>query len=336
MEKILRNRGQSLLKLPNVRSVGIGYKKVKGKATPQLCIQFSVDRKFSGLAAIKKIGSRRIPKFLIDEKGKRVPTDILERSFRASFTEITPKMPGQALPASNKPSDVRRKAQSPVFPGISIGNSDGTAGTLGAIVYDLQTGTPYLLSNWHVLQGPYGKIGDDVAQPGPYDSSEVDKNRIGALVRSHIGIAGDCALASIEGREFANDFFELGYGPSAIATVDLGDSVVKSGRTSGVTYGIVSRTKVTIKMEYGGDVGEVLVSGFEIEPDPENPPANGEVSMDGDSGSLWLVDHPDRKGIAVGLHLASEAGSNPVSEHAIACHIDKVLDKLEVSLFPPQ
>ncbi len=334
LKKLLRNKGQSFLKLPNVRSVGIGYKKSQGKATSRLCIQFSVDKKITGPAAIRKLGSRQIPKILIDDEGRRIPTDILERSYRVSYTEIAGKVI-DPVPGNGKATETRRKAQNPVFPGISIGNSKGTAGTLGAIVYG-NDGTPYVLSNWHVLQGSDGRIGDDVSQPGPYDDSDVDENRIGKLVKSHLGIAGDCALASIEGREFDPAFFELGYCPTKIAVVDLGDPVMKSGRTSGITYGRVTRTDVTVKVDYGGSAGKALVHGFEIGPDENKPSANGELTMGGDSGSIWLIDNPADPGIAVGLHFASESEGSPASEHAVACYIDKVLEKLEVGFFPPK
>ena len=67
------------------------------------------------------------------------------------------------------PSRSRWSARSridPVVPGVSVGNIHVSAGTIGGIVYDRADGTPYVLSNWHVLHGPDGALGDDVVQPG--------------------------------------------------------------------------------------------------------------------------------------------------------------------------
>jgi endonuclease G len=112
--------------------------------------------------------------------------------------------------------------------------------------------------------------------------------------------------------------------------------VVKSGRTTGVTRGVVTRVGVVVKIDYGGDVGAQQVGGFEIGVNPEKPPGDGEVSMGGDSGSLWLVDTAGAdKDVAVGLHFAGETDPNPAAEHAIACAIHSVLQKLQVSFRNP-
>lgn len=109
---------------------------------------------------------------------------------------------------------------------------------------------------------------------------------------------------------------------------------MKSGRTTGVTYGVVRRVGVVVKIDYGGGTGVQEVGGFEIGPDPNNPAPNGEVSMGGDSGSLWLIyDQNNREAtdIAVGLHFAGETDPDPAAEHAVACNIHSVLEKLNVS-----
>jgi hypothetical protein len=43
---------------------------------------------------------------------------------------------------------------------VGIGHVDSTAGTLGCLVKDAVTGELRLRSNWHVLQGETGEIGD--------------------------------------------------------------------------------------------------------------------------------------------------------------------------------
>jgi endonuclease G len=145
-----------------------------------------------------------------------------------------------------------------------------------------------VLSNWHVLHGPDGALGDEVVQPGKHDDNRVDRNRLGTLVRSHLGVAGDCAVARIEDRGFDSAILELGVVPERLGEPELGDPVVKSGRTTGVTRGLVRRVDTIVKLDCGGQVGEQNIGCVEIGPDPEHPAADEEISRGGDSGSLWL------------------------------------------------
>ncbi len=155
---------------------------------------------------------------------------------------------------------------------------------------------------------------------------------MGKLVRSHLGVAGDCAVCNIIGRRLDGRIIELDVVPKRIAKVTLGDKVVKSGRTTGVTHGSVTRVGVVAKINYGGDVGTQQIGGFEIGVNPEKLPSDGEISMGGDSGSLWLIDTAGADtDVAVGLHFAGETDPNPTAEHAVACSIHSVLQKLQVS-----
>jgi endonuclease G len=223
-------------------------------------------------------------------------------------------------------------------PGVSVCHPKGTAGTLGAIVYDRQTGAPCMLSNWHVLHGEHGRIGDEVVQPGPFDDNRVGRNRAGVLVRSHLGPAGDCAIARIENRDFDPTVYELGVKAKRIARPELGDLVVKSGRTTAVTAGIVRRVDVIAKIPYDG-IGARNIGGFEIGP-LEGAEPEYEVSMGGDSGSVWLA--AEKSGgklratdVMVGLHFAGE-GQGESDEHALACYAHSVLEKLEATLEPSE
>jgi endonuclease G len=231
----------------------------------------------------------------------------------------------------------RKQRLNPVVPGVSVSNYHGSAGTIGCIVYDQHTGTPYILSNWHVLHGPKGQIGDDVVQPGPYDDNRVAQNRLGKLIRSYLGAAGDCAVASIEGREFRPDIFELNVDIEELGEPELGDKVVKSGRTTGVTHGMVMRIHTMACIDYGGRVGEHSIGCFEIGPDPDQPSTDGEVSKGGDSGSAWLFKaangHTTR--MLAGLHFAGETAGD-TNERALACYARSVFEKMEITLSVPE
>lgn len=318
----VRNEAVKFLDDPNVTSVGVGYKHTGGKQTREVCIQFTVRSKLPE-PEMEAVGTTLLPKTVIIG-GQEVATDVLEREFH----------PGYQVVQLEAKSDRKGRAN-PLVPGISVSHPSGTAGTLGAIVYDAKTGQACMLSNWHVLHTSHGKLGDTVVQPGPFDDNRVSQNAAGVLVRSHLGIAGDCAIARIEHRDFGGTVLDLGVQPRSIARVALGDKVVKSGRTTGVTFGIVTRVDVVTKINYGGSVGVQQIGGFEIGPDPTKPGPGGEVSAGGDSGSDWLVAKKGKAtDIMVGLHFAGEGTGGP-DEHAIACYAHSVFEKLEIALKPP-
>ena len=321
---LLRKKGQQFLENKNVTSVGVGFKVKDGKRTDQLCIQYTVEKKLS-LEGLEAAGIEKLPSSLTDDDGNEIPIDVVERRYETSVKIVEET---EQLTDPQK----RRKFQDPVFPGISISHIEGTAGTLGAIVYDRQSGSPLVLSNWHVLHGPTGRIGDDIVQPGPFDGGGAPRTKIGELLRSHLGLAGDCAVCSIEGRGVETKVAELNVIPRRMGKVNLGDKVVKSGRTTGVTHGIVARVGVVVKLNYGGSAGERQIGGFEIRPNPDKPAAQGEISSGGDSGSVWLMDDDTHKDVVVGLHFAGESDPDPNEEHALACNIHSVVDKLDVSL----
>ena len=323
LRQFIRTKGEDYLRDPNISSIGIGYKVTDGKHTPEISVQFSVNEKHATPEALGALGTTKVPES-ITIGGVEVPTDVLERRYEPAF-QVAPK-----------PVAVQRKVRiDPIVPGVSVGNVHVSAGTLGAIVYDNEDGTPYVLSNWHVLHGPDGALGDDVVQPGTHDDNRTERNRMGRLARSHLGIAGDCAIATIEDRRFDAAIIELGAVPEQLGEPELGDTVVKSGRTTGVTRGIVRRIDTIAKLNYGGSVGLKNIGCFEIGPDPDHPAPGEEISRGGDSGSLWMFTKAGKpQTVMAGLHFGGEADSSP-DEHALACLPGSVFKKLEISLRPP-
>lgn len=206
LRTFVRSEGVRYLAAKNINSVGIGHKISSKTPGGALCIQFTVDRK-AAPERLEGLGSRLIPpSFAIG--GKVVLSDVIERRFRASWQLVTEAM-------AQKPG--RKARQDMVVPGLSVAHKSGSAGTISAVVYDRRSGTPFLLSNWHVLQmladDSEGRINDEIVQPGPFDDNRVSENFVGRLVRSHLGVAGDCAVASIEGRGFRPDVFGLKTAP---------------------------------------------------------------------------------------------------------------------------
>ncbi|MFE9636956.1 DNA/RNA non-specific endonuclease [Streptomyces sp. NPDC006463] len=323
LRQFIRAKGPNYLTDPNVNSIGIGYRKKGGKQTKELTLQFTVGVKADG-DELEALDTKPIPE-TIRVDGVDVPTDVLQRSYKPQFLVV---------PEAETPG--RKQRLDPIIPGVSVGHVKVSAGTVGAIVFDKSDGTRYVLSNWHVLHGPDGELGDVVVQPGAHDDNRIAQNRLGILKRSHLGMAGDCAVATIEDRDADQRILELDVIPEELGEPELGDKVVKSGRTTGVTHGVVRRIETLAQIDYGGEVGLQNIGCFEIEPDPATPPANGEVSQGGDSGALWMFKTGNgRPGkVVAGLHFGGEGKFSP-DEHALACLPRSVFEKLDISLQQP-
>lgn len=325
LKAFVRKEAPHFLKQDNVTSVGIGYKVNKGKRTKEVCVQFTVGKKVAP-EALESVGAAELPKFL-DIGGVQVPTDVLQRDYETTAREVKLKVKLEAAAS-------RKGVADPVVPGVSVGHPSISAGTVGCVVYDAATGAPRILSNWHVLQGSDGMIGDSIVQPGRHDDSRVDRNIVGRLVRSHLGAAGDCAIASIDERPLKPDILDLKVAVGRVGEPELGDRVIKSGRTTDVTYGIVQRIHITVRIDYG-DAGAKLIGCFEIGPDSAHPARDGEISMGGDSGSAWLsVKSGGATDMMLGLHFAGEVGDQP--EHALACYAASVFEKLGILPSQPE
>ncbi|MBC7346264.1 MAG: hypothetical protein H5U00_02250 [Clostridia bacterium] len=160
LRRVFNRHREDLFGLPNVVGVGQGVKRIKGRATGEPAIVVLVSKKVP-LQELKR--DERVPRTL-----SKVAVDVIE------VGEI--RLLG------------RTEYQRPAPPGVSIGHYRVTAGTLGAVVRDRQTGELLILSNNHVLanstSGNDGRaaIGDPIYQPGPYDGGGPDQ-LIGYLYR---------------------------------------------------------------------------------------------------------------------------------------------------------
>ncbi|WP_160051559.1 DNA/RNA non-specific endonuclease [Nocardiopsis sp. FR26] len=322
LKKFIRTHGEGYLRDPNVSSIGIARRRGDGDQEGGIALQFTVDRKAQP-EELEALGTRKLPESVV-VNGVEVPTEVLERSYEPQFRVL-----------AETESSARAKRLDPALPGVSVGHVRATAGTIGCVVFDRHDGTPYVLSNWHVLHGADGELGEDVVQPGRADDPHTDRNRLGRVERSHLGFAGDCAIATVEDRRFDPDIFELGVAPEELGEPEIGDTVVKSGRTTGVTHGVVRSPFKLAQINYPG-AGPRSVLCFEIGVDPDNPPRDGEISLPGDSGSAWMFKNPDgRPGrVLAGLHFAGERPEDP-DEHALACFPLMVFEELGITLRPP-
>jgi len=165
------------------------------------------------------------------------------------------------------------------------------SGTLGSLVTD--GSTDYILSNNHVLaDSDQGHVGDAISQPGLVDVGCVASNaRIVATLTSWpaLGSNVDAGLAQLTGFMNTTGSIEgIGIPSSVVRTPAIGQSVQKSGRTTGVTTGTVQSINTSVNVKYtttcGGHKGFVISYTNQVVVTP------GSFSAGGDSGSLIVTN----------------------------------------------
>jgi hypothetical protein len=220
----------------------------------------------------------------------------------------------------------------PCPPGFSIGHVDVTAGTLGAWVE--RDGQVLALSNNHVLANSNaGRKGDVIVQPGRADDPSLqrfgvlddfvpvvfqDKKKLAGLwwrLWKGIGNLGaravGCTFRLVVVQQAVNlvdaavcqpdtpDYADLTGNPTVAHILELGDTVEKTGRTTGFTIGTVEGVNATISVQYGAQIAEfedqIIIRGI-----------SGEFSAPGDSGSAILTS--DHQGALGGLLFAGGNG----------------------------
>lgn len=167
------------------------------------------------------------------------------------------------------------------------GNSyiaDCCGGTLGALVEDEQK-NQYILSNNHVLaESDHGHVGDTIDQPGLIDGACTPLSRPGSTLHpvatlrywapldsTQTNVDAALALAAPGAVDTTGSILQLGppgqdqalsAAPpvagqgEAITAQNLGMSVVKSGRTTGLTCSSIEAVSLTVKVDYYKDCAE--------------------------------------------------------------------------------
>ncbi len=147
----------SILGKQNVVGVGIGYKTVAGLKTGELCMVIMVRQK------VTRAGLRQ--EALVPARVDGLPTDVVQV--------------GEIWAQQSRTGKYR-----PAPGGVSIGHYRISAGTLGAVVRDRDSGERLILSNNHVLANSNdAQKGDPILQPGGADGGTVDADTIARLER---------------------------------------------------------------------------------------------------------------------------------------------------------
>lgn len=196
------------------------------------------------------------------------------------------------LPAEAESTDPRQSFPRPVPIGVSAGQVDVTAGTIGARV---RSGAEvFALSNNHVFANKNAaRPGDPIVQPGRIDGGAAPADAIGRLhdfepIRFCQPFPAcpdnriDAAVARTTTAQLGNSTPPEGYGVPRTETVAprLGMEVQKYGRTTGRTTGRITGLNATVNVGFrDGSArfsGQIVIS------------RNG-FSGPGDSGSLIVT-----------------------------------------------
>ena len=314
------NQFTQMVRCDCINGYGVGRKVVDGKVLDELAITIFVNRKLS----LRRLPlSNRIPKTL-RLPSERAPdgvwefqTDVMEARF-SSLEYIARERPAPS--------------------GISIGHVDITAGTLGGLVKDRDSGSVVILSNNHVLaKSNDAVVGDPIIQPGAADGGAFPADHIANLTRFvPIDFAEgaenrvDCAIATPVAGVLWNTR-DIGPETPSEARVlmeaDLGAFVHKTGRTTEHTQGFVQTLFATTQVKYdlfkkATFVDQIIIS---------QSPAEEDFSNGGDSGSL-VYDSQNR---CIGLLFAGSEGTEEEPATTIVNPINFVLDQLGVEFLRP-
>ncbi|WP_419786594.1 hypothetical protein [Pseudodesulfovibrio sp.] len=284
-----------LMGLRSVVGIGIGHKWKGGVARKEACLHVFVEQK-RPLEALPD--SERVPPRIGD-----VGTDVIE-------------VGKVLLEAMN---DKVRPLQS----GTSIGAAHGdkaTGGTLGAFVKG--TGKLeshyYLLSNNHVLAlnnaFPVGSLCYQPSVPEGGGAGEICAELSDFVPLDSDGAnLVDAAIAQVDEKLIAP---ERPYASDPVPATELkiGTEVMKEGFTSGLTFGVILTSDVTIKVQSASGDSYNMVEQY----------ACSYTSLAGDSGALVMRREDER---AVGLHFAGGTGIAYMSS------IERVLEALQVELY---
>ena len=227
-------------------------------------------------------------------------------------------------------TDPRRPFARPVPIGVSTGQVDVTAGTIGARV--VSGAEVFALSNNHVYANRNeANLGDHILQPGSVDGGVNPADVIGTLHDYEpISFCNpfpacpsnriDAAIAASTTDNLGNSTPSNGYGTprSEVLAAKLGMQVQKYGRTTGHTHGQISGLNATLNVGFKDNTarftGQIVITGSGF-------------SAPGDSGSLIVAggDGPDSRR-PVGLLFAGSQTST------IANPIGLVLDRFDVRI----
>ena len=284
--------GTNALGFENVVGISSGRKLIDGK--PVKCVTVYVVQKAPEKRVLK---DALVPKIITG-----VPTDVIEvGEFRATQT---------------------RGFYRPMQSGVSMAHFRGTDGTGACLVR--KGNALFILSNRHVLAPDQAaQVNDLILQPAPADGGTVPTHVIGRLSAAspiHFGQRPnrvDCAVAQTNAERVDPKIFLHGPIQDQPDQAREGMRVLKVGRTTGKTYGVVRSVSAVNVVAYGAQsapfVDQILIQSA----------TGGSFAASGDSGALVIAEESNKP---VGLLF----GASSTSGFAVANHISAVLDALQL------
>lgn len=283
--------------------------------------------------AFDPAGQPVVKVYLAQENVAGIPASLDGHRLITEFTgpfDWLGNVPSGPEAAAADDTDPKRSFARPVPIGVSTGQVDVTAGTIGARV--TSGSEVFALSNNHVYANRnQARKGDHILQPGSVDGGVNPADAIGTLhdfkpIRfcSPFPVCPlnqiDAAIAATTTDNLGNSTPSNGYGTprSEVLAAKLGMDVQKYGRTTGHTQGKISGLNATLNVGFRDNTarfsGQIVITG------------NG-FSAPGDSGSLIVAGGtgPDSRR-PVGLLFAGSETST------IANPIGLVLDHFDVRI----
>lgn len=208
---------------------------------------------------------------------------------------------------TGEPQNIDRKSKHrPVPCGVSAGHVNITAGTAGFIMED-GSGNRYPSSNNHVYADVNeASEGDAIVQPGPQDggTSSDQSGTLAGSIPLENGATVDFAWID-SGVKHTLELAGVGTPKGDIAEVSVGDTLIKSGRTTGVTTGTVEQVSADLNVGYGNTTYQIKDSIL-----------TSNMSQGGDSGSAVLKENTNQP---VGVLFA---GSSSATLHSKASNVE--------------
>ncbi|WP_327328841.1 MULTISPECIES: hypothetical protein [unclassified Streptomyces] len=288
--------GPQLLAHPDVEGVGVGRRRRSGDKTDEYAVVVHLRQKRPESYVSP---ARLLPKEL----------RFTEKSGRDVAVRVDVQQHAKPVPETGR---VR-----PVPGGVSVGTV-GThvgSGTLGGWVWDTVTRQVVALSNAHVFGS---RLGVSIVQPSSDDGGVPPDDRIAAVLRTGsldaaIAEPADVSIVSASIVQGGPAVFEI-----AEATLDM--RVQKTGRATGLTFGIVDL--IDFDSDYRGSHSDLWIDA-----------EGGDFSLGGDSGALYLLASGNaaraaEKRQVVGLHWGGSG------QDGVGHHIRAVFDDLKLSTLP--
>jgi endonuclease G, mitochondrial len=336
--KALRLHRRELLRFPGVTAVDIGYRIREHEFRDELALRVHVERKLKPIY-FENRKYDEIPKTVEIKKGDEVinvDVDVMEGDYK--LVQLTQPPRPRSILETPQPKANRRRRLDPLVGGISIGSPHTPAGTLGALVWDKVDGSVCILSNWHVLAGDLNaETGNPCFQPGLFDQG-TSNDVVARLKRWSFNRQTDAAIAELNGSRHycAGEIVSLFQQISNVAKPHLGMKILKSGRSTGFTWGFVDGLYFSSAIEYSHGIVRVFEEQIHIAPlpyvDPTKPVPR--ISEPGDSGSVWVTETNGEGYRAVGLHFAGDLPHSAFGEYALANPMTIVAERLNISFRP--